>query len=120
MPMGATNAPAQFQYFMNDSFQDMVNLFVIIYLDDILIFSNSLGEHRGHIRRVLQRLRERNLCTKILKCTFHTDTIEYLGFIITPAGIHMDPTKFNAVLSWPTPCSVRDVQLFLGFANFYC
>jgi RNase H-like domain found in reverse transcriptase/Reverse transcriptase (RNA-dependent DNA polymerase)/Integrase zinc binding domain len=119
MPMGATNAPAQFQYFMNDSFQDMVNLFVIVYLDDILIFSDLLGEHCGHVRRVLQRLHERNLCAKISKCTFHMDTIEYLRFIITLAGVHMDPAKFNAVLSWPTPCSVRDVQLFLGFANFY-
>jgi Reverse transcriptase (RNA-dependent DNA polymerase) len=120
MPMGMTNAPAQFQYFMNDSFQDMVNLFIIVYLDDILIFSDSLREHCGHVCRILQRLCERNLHTKISKCTFHTDTIEYLRFIITPAGIHMDPVKFDAVLSWPTPRSVSDVQLFLGFTNFYC
>jgi RNase H-like domain found in reverse transcriptase/Reverse transcriptase (RNA-dependent DNA polymerase) len=117
--MGATNAPAQFQYFMNDSFQDMVDLFVIVYLDDILIFSDSLGEHRGHVRRVFQCLRKRNLHAKISKCTFHMDTIKYLRFIITPAGVHMDPAKFDAVLSWPTPHSVRDVQSFLGFANFY-
>jgi Reverse transcriptase (RNA-dependent DNA polymerase) len=120
MPMGATNAPTQFQYFMNDLFQDMVDLFIIIYLDDILIFSDLLEEHHDHVHRILQCLRERNLRTKISKCTFHTDTIEYLGFIITPVGVHMDPAKFDAVLNWPTPCSVKDIQSFLGFANFYC
>jgi Reverse transcriptase (RNA-dependent DNA polymerase)/RNase H-like domain found in reverse transcriptase len=119
MPMGMTNTPAQFQYFMNDSFHDMVDLFVIVYLDDILIFSNSPDEHHNHVHRILQCLHERNLHAKISKCTFHMDTIEYLGFIITPAGIHMDPTKFDTVLNWPTPRSVKDVQLFLGFANFY-
>jgi RNase H-like domain found in reverse transcriptase/Reverse transcriptase (RNA-dependent DNA polymerase) len=119
MPMGMTNAPVQFQYFMNDLFQDMVDLFVIIYLNDILIFSDSLKEHHGHVCHVLQHLCKRNLHAKILKCTFHMDTIEYLRFIITPAGIHMDPAKFDAVLSWPTPHLVKDIQLFLGFMNFY-
>jgi Reverse transcriptase (RNA-dependent DNA polymerase)/RNase H-like domain found in reverse transcriptase len=119
MPMGATNAPAQFQYFMNDSFQDMVDLFIIVYLDDILIFSDSPEEHCNHVHCVLQRLHKRNLCAKISKCTFHTDTIEYLRFIITPTGVHMDPAKFDTVLNWPTPCSVKDVQSFLGFTNFY-
>jgi Reverse transcriptase (RNA-dependent DNA polymerase) len=119
MPMGATNAPTQFQYFMNNSFQDMVNLFVIMYLDDILIFSDSPEEHCDHIHHILQHLHERNLHAKISKCTFHMDTIEYLRFIITPAGVHMDPVKFNTVLNWPTPHLVKDVQSFLGFANFY-
>ena len=105
---------------MNDLFQDMVDLFVIIYLDSILIFSTSLDDHHNHICRILQCLCERNLCTKILKCTFHTDTIKYLGFIITPAGVQMDSTKFNAVLNWLVPTSVNEVQLFLGFTNFYC
>jgi RNase H-like domain found in reverse transcriptase/Reverse transcriptase (RNA-dependent DNA polymerase) len=119
MPMGVTNAPMQFQYFMNDSFQDMVNLFVIVYLNDILIFSDSPKEHHNHVHHVLQRLHERNLCAKISKCTFHTDTIEYLGFIITPAGIHMDPATFDTVLNWPTPHLVKDIQSFLGFMSFY-
>jgi RNase H-like domain found in reverse transcriptase/Reverse transcriptase (RNA-dependent DNA polymerase) len=98
----------------------MVDLFIIVYLDDILIFSDSPKVHCDHVHHVLQCLCERNLHTKISKCTFHTDTIKYLGFIITPAGVHMDPMKFDTVLNWPTPCSVKDVQSFLGFANFYC
>jgi RNase H-like domain found in reverse transcriptase/Reverse transcriptase (RNA-dependent DNA polymerase) len=105
---------------MNDSFHNMVDLFIIVYLNDILIFSNSPNEHCNHVCHMLQCLHERNLCAKISKCTFHMDTIKYLRFIITPAGIHTDPTKFNTVLNWPTPRLVKDTQLFLGFVNFYC
>ena len=119
MPFGLTNAPATFQHFMNDVFKDMTDDFVVVYLDDILIFSDTLEEHWEHVRRVLQRLREYNLHAKPEKSEFFCDTVEYLGFLISPAGVEMDPAKVKAILSWPAPTTVKQVQSFLGFANFY-
>ena len=119
MPFGMTNSPATFQHFMNDIFRNMADIFVIVYLDDILVFSDNEEDHKDHVRRVLQRLREHNLQTKLGKCTFHTDTIEYLGFIVSPAGLTMDPEKTKVVHDWPVPKNVKDIQSFLGFANFY-
>src|SRR5882724_9448702 len=117
--MGLTNASATFQAFMNHIFRDMTDIFIVIYLDDILIFSESLEEHRVHVRRVLERLREYDLHSKPEKCLFHTQKIEYLGFMVTPTGISMDTTKTDAVSIWPTPTNLKAVQGFLGFANFY-
>jgi len=119
MPFGLTNAPSTFQHFMNDIFSDMTDICVIIYLDDILIFSNSLAEHRVHVRNILQRLREHNLHAKPEKCSFHTDSVEYLGFIISPSGISMDPSKGRVICDWPVPRNLKELQSFLGFANFY-
>lgn len=119
MPFGMSNSPATFQHFMNNIFRDMVDVFVVVYLDDILIFSDNMADHRKHVRMVLERLREHNLHAKLEKSTFHTDTIEYLGFIISPEGVAMDKAKTDVIQSWPTPRNVRDIQSFLGFANFY-
>jgi len=119
MPMGLTNAPATFQAFMNHIFRDMTDIFVVIYLDDILIFSNSREDHQVHVRRVLERLREYDLHSKPEKCLFHTEKIEFLGFMVTPTGISMDTAKTDAVSVWPTPTNLKAVQAFLGFANFY-
>lgn len=119
MPFGMTNSPATFQHFMNDIFHDMANIFVIVYLDNILVFSDNEGEHCNHICRILQRLREHNLHAKLEKCTFHTDTIEYLGFIVSPEGLSMDSAKTKVISDWPRPRTVKDVQSFLGFADFY-
>ena len=119
MPFGLTNAPATFQYFMNDVFKDMTDDFVVVYIDDILIYSDNLEEHRRHVRKVLQRLREYNLHAKPEKSEFFRQSIEYLGFLISPQGVEMDPAKVDAVLSWPAPTTVKQVQSFLGFANFY-
>src|SRR5882724_1769366 len=120
MPMGLTNAPATFQAFMNHIFRDMTDIFVVIYLDDILIFSNSLEEHRVHVQRVLERLHEYDLHSKPKKCLFHMQKIEFLGFMITPTGISMDTAKTDTVSTWPMPTNLKSVQAFLGFANFYC
>ena len=91
--MGLTNAPATFQHFMNDIFQDMSDLFVMVYLDDILVFSESIELHEGHVQRVLSRLRENNLHVKPEKSLFHTYSIEFLRFMISPTGISMDVAK---------------------------
>src|SRR5882724_3918033 len=119
MPMGLTNAPATFQAFMNHIFRDMTDIFVVIYLDDILIFSNSLEEHQVHVQRVLDRLCEYDLHSKPEKCLFHMQKIEFLGFMVTPTGISMDTAKTDVVSIWPTPTNLKAVQVFLGFANFY-
>jgi hypothetical protein len=119
MPFGLTNAPATFQRFMNDHFRDMQDDFVVVYLDDIMIYSMDYTSHVEHVRLVLERLRGMNLFARPDKCDFHRDLVEYLGFLITPDGITMDPGKVQAITDWPTPESVKDVQSFLGFANFY-
>src|SRR5467141_1050820 len=120
MPMGLTNAPAMFQAFMNHIFRDMTDIFVVIYLNDILIFSNSLEDHQVHVRRVLECLHEYDLHSKPEKCLFHTQKIEFLGFMVTPTGISMDTAKTNTVSVWPTPTNLKAVQAFLGFTNLYC
>src|SRR5882724_2015934 len=97
MPMGLTNAPAMFQAFMNHIFCDMTDIFVVIYLDDILIISDSLEDYQVHVRRVLERLHEYDLHSKLEKCLFHMQRIEFLGFMVTPTGISMDTTKTDVV-----------------------
>src|SRR5882672_2498291 len=108
-----------FQAFMNHIFHDMTEIFVVIYLDDILIFSNSLEDQQVHVRCILERLCEYDLHSKPEKCLFHTEKIEFLGFMVTPTGISMDTAKTDAVSVWPTLTNLKAVQAFLGFANFY-
>ena len=119
MPFGLTNAPAAFQRFMNDIFSDLIDVCVIIYLDDILIYSDNTADHRKHVKEVLRRLRKHGLFARADKCEFHTDTVEYLGYILSPDGLVMSKDKVKTVLDWPEPRNVKDIQSFLGFANFY-
>ena len=119
MPFGLTNAPAVFQHMANDIFRDFLDIFIIVYLDDILIYSRTQEEHDMHVRQALQRLREYGLYAKLEKCNFDQRQVEFLGYTISSSGISMDPAKVKTVLDWKTPQSVRDVQCFLGFANFY-
>ena len=109
MPFGMTNSPATFQHFMNDIFHNMADIFVIVYPDDILVYSENEADHEEHVRRVLQRLQEHNLHAKLGKCTFHTDTIEYLGVIVSPAGKSMDAAKMQVISDWPVPKNVKEV-----------
>uniref|UniRef100_A0A3B3BWV7 Gypsy retrotransposon integrase-like protein 1 n=1 Tax=Oryzias melastigma TaxID=30732 RepID=A0A3B3BWV7_ORYME len=119
MPFGLCNAPSVFQAFVNDVFRDMLNRFVIVYIDDILIYSSSFEEHVLHVRQVLQRLIKNNLYVKGEKCQFHTTSVSFLGYVISPQGVAMDQGKVEAVLKWPQPTTVKELQRFLGFANFY-
>ena len=119
MPFGLCNAPATFQHFVNDIFADIVEVYVVVYLDDILIYSKNFEEHVKHVREVLQRLRNNNLYAKLSKCEFHSLTLHFLGFVLTTQGLAMDPAKFQRILDWPEPSSVKTLQGFLGFANFY-
>ncbi|QRW20573.1 Retrotransposable element Tf2 protein [Rhizoctonia solani] len=118
MPFGLTNAPAAFQHFMNDLFRDLINVTVVIYLDDILIFSKKPEDHPSHVREVLSRLMKNQLFCKLSKCHFHVTTVDYLGIVISPAGFSMDQKKIEAITSWPTPKTVKQVQAFLGFVNY--
>uniref|UniRef100_A0A8K9V3S6 Gypsy retrotransposon integrase-like protein 1 n=1 Tax=Oncorhynchus mykiss TaxID=8022 RepID=A0A8K9V3S6_ONCMY len=119
LPFGLANAPAVFQALVNDVLRDMLNIFVFVYLDDILIFSPSLQIHVQHVRRVLQRLLENCLFVKAEKCSFHASSVTFLGSVISAEGIKMDPAKVQAVIHWPVPRSRVELQRFLGFANFY-
>src|SRR5882724_4673996 len=118
MPMGITNAPATFQAFMNHIFQDMTDIFVVIYLDNILIFSNSIEDHQVHIRHVLECLHEYNLHSKPEKCLFHMQKIDFLGFMVTPTGISMDTAKTDAVSVWLTLTNLKAVRHSWGLPTF--
>jgi len=119
MPFGLCNAPGTFQHYMNDTFRDFLDKFLIIYLDDLLIYSDTLAEHKKHVRMVLERLQEAGLCLKPSKCQFHVQEVAFLGFLVGPTGVRMDPAKVEAITSWPAPESVHEVRVFLGLANFY-
>ncbi len=111
--------PRHSNTFMNDIFADMLDISVVIYLDDILIYSDNPTEHWENVREVLCRLRANRLYCKGSKCEFHRDSMEYLGYILSPEGLRMSEDKVKAILDWPIPRKVKDIQSFLGFANFY-
>ena len=119
MPMGLTNAPAVFQHMINDVLRDYLDIFVVAYLDDLLIFSANPIEHEHHVKKVLTRLRESGLFAKLEKCHFNSTEVEFLGYMVTPHGVFMDPAKIRALTAWEPPHTLRAVQSFLGFANFY-
>ncbi|MBW0528867.1 hypothetical protein O181_068582 [Austropuccinia psidii MF-1] len=119
MPFGLTNSQASFQNLVNDIFADFLDIFVVVYLDYIMVFSNSEEEHVKHVAYVLQRLRENDLFAKDFKCVFHASSVEYLGYIVSSDGLNMDSSKLQQILNWPQPKNIKALQSFLGFANFY-
>jgi len=113
MPFGRTNAPTAFQRFMNDIFSNLLDVCVVIYLDDILIYSNNMSEHHRHVKEVLKRLHKAGLYTKAEKCEFHSELVEYLGYILSPSGLTMSNDKIKIIQDWPEPKKVKDIQSFL-------
>lgn len=119
MPFGLTNAPASFQAFVNDVLREFLDDFVVVYLDDILIYSENPDDHDDHVRKVLSKLREAKLSLKLEKCNFDQSSVNFLGYVVSTEGLSMDPAKVSAIKEWSTPRSAHDIQVFLGLANFY-
>ncbi len=119
MPYGLSNSPSVFQGYMNEVFREFLQQFVIVYIDDILIYSRNLAEHRLHIKQVLEKLRHHHLYLKLEKCEFHTTSVTFLGYVIDQHGIQMYQRKVEAIRNWPQPATIKELQRFLGFANFY-
>ncbi|WVZ52496.1 hypothetical protein U9M48_003550 [Paspalum notatum var. saurae] len=119
MPFGLTNAPATFQCIMNEVLQPFLRKFVLVFLDNILIYSPTWDQHLTHISQVLQTLREHKLYLKPSKCSFAQTSVEYLGHIISGQGVATDPSKTTAMQRWPTPTSVTELRGFLGLTNYY-
>jgi hypothetical protein len=119
MPFGLTNPLAYFMYMMNKVFLEYLDKFVVVFIDDILVYSRNEKEHEGHIRLVLQKLRDHKLYAKLSKCEFWLKQVTFLGHVISKGGISVDPSKVQDVLSWKTPTSVSDIRSFLGLAGYY-
>jgi hypothetical protein len=119
MSFGLTNAPAYFMYLMNKVFMEYLDKFVVVFIDDILVFSRSEEEHEEHWRLVLQKLREHWLYAKFSKCAFWLKEVSFLGHIITDGGIAVDPSKVRDVLNWSPPKNVPEIKSFIGLAGYY-
>jgi len=119
MPFGLTNALATFCTLMNDIFREWLDDFVVVYIDDILIYSSSMEEHAEHLRKVFQRLRKNKLYVKLEKCAFGVTEVDFLGHRITQEGLVMDDDKVKAILDWEPPKSVPALRSFLGLASYY-
>lgn len=119
MPFGLCNAPGTFQSFINATLREYLDDFATAYLDDILIYSDTREEHIEHVNKVLDRLEKAGLFLEIDKCEFFVAEVKYLGLIVKTEGIKMDPVKVEAIVNWKAPRNLKDVQAFLGFANFY-
>ena len=104
---------------MNDIFSDLLDVCVVIYLDDILIYLNNMSEHHQHVKEVLKHLCKAGFYAKAEKCKFHSKSVEYLGYVLSSSGLTMSNDKIKIIQDWPEPKKVKDIQSFLGFANFY-
>ena len=119
MPFGLTNAPATFQAYINNVLREHLDVFVVIYLDDILVYSKNEADHKKHVRKVLEALKKADLWIKSEKSQFHWMEIEFLSYIIINKGIKMDPEKVRVITEWSVLKTVKDIQFFLEFTNFY-
>jgi len=119
MPFGLVNAPATFQAMMNAILREFLDHGVVVYLDDILIYSKTMEEHEALVKQVLARLERHYLAVSLKQSVFHVDTVEFLGYIVGKAGVTMSEKKVESILNWRAPRSVKDIQILFGFANFY-
>jgi hypothetical protein len=119
LPFGLANAPATFQTYINRALRGLVDVTCVVYLDDILIFSKDPAEHHRHVAEVLRRLRQYGLYGKLSKCQFGVETVDFLGYVLSPDGIAMERSRVDTIAEWPEPKSFKEIQIFLGFANFY-
>jgi len=114
-----TNAPAYFMYMMNKVFMEYLDKFVVVFIDDILVYSKDEEEHAAHLRLVLQKLREHKLYAKRSKCDFWLKEVSFLGHVVSEGGVSVDPSKVKDVLNWNPPTNVGEIRSFLGLAGYY-
>ena len=119
MSFGLTNAPAYFMNLMNKIFMEYLDKFVVVFIDDIHIYSKTEEEHAEHLRLVLETLREHKLYAKLSKCEFWLNEVAFLGHIVSAGGISVNPEKIQAILDWLSPTSVTEIRSFLGLAGYY-
>lgn len=119
MPFGLTNAPVVFMALMNRIFAPYLDQFIVIFIDDILVYSKSTEEHADHLRALLQLLRVHQLYAKLEKCDFWLEQVAFLGHIITRDGLAVDPAKIEAVMNWKSPKTIAEIRSFLGLAGYY-
>ena len=119
MPFGLTNTPAAFMDLMHRVFQPYLDEFAVVFVDDILIYSQSEREHEDHLRIVLQLLRDHQLYAKLSKCEFWLIEVRFLGHVVSASGVSVDLEKVEAVMSWERPKSVFEIRSFLGLAGYY-
>jgi hypothetical protein len=119
MSFGLTNASAYFSYLMNKVFMEYLDKFIVVFIDDILIFSKNEEEHAEHLRLVLQKLREHKLYAKRSKCEFWLKEVSFLGHVVSNGGIAIDPSKVQDVLNWKAPTNDSEIRSFLGLARYY-
>jgi hypothetical protein len=119
MPFGLTNAPTTSMRLIDDALRPFTNSFLVVYLDDILIFNITWEEHIQHIHNVLSTLRHHTLYANLEKCSFGMNMVQQLGYIVDEHGVHVDPTKIQVIRDWPIPTTLTELRIFLGLANFY-
>jgi hypothetical protein len=119
MSFGLTNVPAYFMYLMNNVFMDYLDTFIVVLIDDILVYYQNEQEHEEHLRKVLQRLQDCQLYTKLSKCKFWISEVLFLGHIINRDGLAVDPKKVALILDWEAPKDVRGIKSFIGMAGYY-
>ena len=119
MPFGLINAPATMQKMFNKTLQSYLDRFAIIYINDILVYSDTKNQHIEYVKMILEALRQKNLKIKIEKCRFHVKKVTFLGFVITPRNIQMETTKMDSIQTWPAPRNIKNLQKLLRFMGFY-